>query len=108
MPLPESLEFLRAAGSHQEGHTSLSIAPCALLVCDCFEGVHIEVDPPCGFLLAGNALVSFSVDGGFSLGLEIYVEPLTILGFCRRLQALFSGLVLSFDLLVLLATLYPS
>jgi len=72
---------------------------------DCFEGVHIEVDPPCSFLLAGYALVPLSVDGGFSLRLEINVEPLAILRFFCRRQALFSALVLPSGLLVLLATL---
>ena len=83
----------------------MGIAPCALLVRDCFEGVHVKVDPPCGFLLAGDASVPLSVDGGFSLGLEIYVEPLTVLGFFGRREALLSVLALPFERLVLLATI---
>lgn len=105
MPFLESFEFLLAAGSYEDGHTSYSIAPSALLVRDCFEGVHVEVDPACGLLLAGNALVSRSVNGGFSLRLEIYIEPLAVIRFFCRRQGLSSLLVLLPELLVLLAPL---
>lgn len=105
MPLLESFEFFCAAGSNKKGHTTLGIAPCALLMGNRFKRVHVEVDPPQGFLLAGNALVSFSVDGSFSLRLEIYVKPLAILRFFCRFQALLSICVPPFGVPVLLTTL---